>query len=184
MTPIDEPKISRAIAAARSAFATWSIAPLEDRIEYLRALEQHYRAEKEKIAATISSASITPSTISTLIPFPSTNLQPLLTLAVAITVALALPSRLLLRLLLLLLLFLSRHSERSDESLYFVFALHLFLPLPLPLFLPLPLLFAFAVAFLVCHPVGICFCLCLSFASRYPKASALGLSPTGKQLRL
>ncbi len=37
------------------AFATWSIAPLEDRIEYLRALEQHYRTEKEKITATISS---------------------------------------------------------------------------------------------------------------------------------
>jgi succinylglutamic semialdehyde dehydrogenase len=54
MTPIDEKKISTLIAAARSAFTTWSIAPLEDRIRLLRALEQHYRDNKEKIAATVS----------------------------------------------------------------------------------------------------------------------------------
>jgi succinylglutamic semialdehyde dehydrogenase len=54
MTPTDENKISNVIAAARSAFATWSMAPLEDRIRYLRALEQHYRDNKEKIATTIS----------------------------------------------------------------------------------------------------------------------------------
>ncbi len=54
MTPTDENKISALIAAARSAFAAWSIAPLEDRIRPLRALEQHYRDNKEKIAAVIS----------------------------------------------------------------------------------------------------------------------------------
>ncbi len=55
MTPIDENEISRVVAAARAAFASWSIAPLEERIRFLRALEQHYRASKEEIAATISS---------------------------------------------------------------------------------------------------------------------------------
>jgi succinylglutamic semialdehyde dehydrogenase len=55
MNPIDESEISRTIAAARAAFAAWSIAPLEDRAGFLLALEQHYRASKEKIAAVISS---------------------------------------------------------------------------------------------------------------------------------
>ncbi|HEY1921959.1 MAG TPA: succinylglutamate-semialdehyde dehydrogenase [Tepidisphaeraceae bacterium] len=54
MTPTSESEISRIIAAARSAFASWSISPLEDRIKFLRALEQHYRDNKEKIAAVIS----------------------------------------------------------------------------------------------------------------------------------
>ena len=54
MTPISESEISRIVAAARSAFASWSIAPLEERIRFLHALEQHYRENKEKFAATIS----------------------------------------------------------------------------------------------------------------------------------
>jgi succinylglutamic semialdehyde dehydrogenase len=54
MTPINESEISRVVTAARAAFATWSAVPLEERIGCLRALEQHYRASKEKIAATIS----------------------------------------------------------------------------------------------------------------------------------
>jgi succinylglutamic semialdehyde dehydrogenase len=55
MNPINSSEISSIIAAARAAFATWSNAPLEERAQYLRALEQHYRTDKEKIAATISS---------------------------------------------------------------------------------------------------------------------------------
>jgi succinylglutamic semialdehyde dehydrogenase len=54
MSPTDESEISRAVAAARAALATWSIAPLEQRIGYLRALEQHYRTNKEQIASVIS----------------------------------------------------------------------------------------------------------------------------------
>ncbi|MGD0464575.1 MAG: succinylglutamate-semialdehyde dehydrogenase [Tepidisphaeraceae bacterium] len=55
MTPINESEISGVIAAARVAFARWSIAPLEDRIHFLRALERRYRASQEEIATTISS---------------------------------------------------------------------------------------------------------------------------------
>jgi succinylglutamic semialdehyde dehydrogenase len=55
MTPTDESEISRIVDAARAAFATWSLEPLEERIRCLRALEQYYRTNKEKIANVISS---------------------------------------------------------------------------------------------------------------------------------
>jgi succinylglutamic semialdehyde dehydrogenase len=55
MTPTDESEISRIVDAARGAFATWSLEPLEERIRCLRALEQYYRTNKEKIANVISS---------------------------------------------------------------------------------------------------------------------------------
>lgn len=60
MTPTNDPEISRAVAAARAAFATWSAAPVEDRIRLLFALEKHYRSEKEKIAQIISSETAKP----------------------------------------------------------------------------------------------------------------------------
>jgi succinylglutamic semialdehyde dehydrogenase len=53
MTPTDEKVISAAIAAARGAFAGWSVTPIDDRIKLLRALENYYRAEKENIARQI-----------------------------------------------------------------------------------------------------------------------------------
>ncbi len=60
MTPTNDPEISRTVAAARAAFATWSAAPVEDRIRLLFALEKHYRSEKEKIAQIISSETAKP----------------------------------------------------------------------------------------------------------------------------
>lgn len=54
MNPIENTDISRAVAAARQAFTHWSALPLENRIHFLRALEAHYRAERENIAREIS----------------------------------------------------------------------------------------------------------------------------------
>jgi succinylglutamic semialdehyde dehydrogenase len=54
MRPTDTGEISAAVASARAAFATWSTTPLDKRIQLLRALEAHYRTEKESIARAIS----------------------------------------------------------------------------------------------------------------------------------
>src|SRR5215469_13276593 len=54
MKPTDTTEISAAIASARAAFPAWSATPLDQRIHFLRALETHYRAEKESIARAIS----------------------------------------------------------------------------------------------------------------------------------
>jgi succinylglutamic semialdehyde dehydrogenase len=50
MNPTDKGEISAAIAAARTAFAGWSATPVEVRVRLIRALESHYRAQKEGIA--------------------------------------------------------------------------------------------------------------------------------------
>lgn len=60
MIPTSVPEISRVVSATRAAFATWSAAPVEDRIRLLLALEKHYRYEKEKIAQIISSETAKP----------------------------------------------------------------------------------------------------------------------------
>jgi len=52
--------ISRAVAAARAAFPAWSALPIDERIGYLHALEQHYREEKESIARIISDSTGNP----------------------------------------------------------------------------------------------------------------------------
>jgi len=54
MNPTEKNQISAAIAAARAAFVQWSATSVQDRIRLLRALESHYRAEKESIAQAIS----------------------------------------------------------------------------------------------------------------------------------
>jgi succinylglutamic semialdehyde dehydrogenase len=54
MNPTEKGKISAAISAARAAFGEWSATPLEGRVGLLRALEGHYRAEKDGIARGIS----------------------------------------------------------------------------------------------------------------------------------
>jgi succinylglutamic semialdehyde dehydrogenase len=54
MKPTDPSDISAAISSARAAFPAWSATPLDQRIQLLRALESHYRAEKEPIARAIS----------------------------------------------------------------------------------------------------------------------------------
>jgi succinylglutamic semialdehyde dehydrogenase len=60
MTQTDSPEISRAVSAARAAFASWSVTPLEDRTRLLLALEQHYRSDKEKLARIISDETAKP----------------------------------------------------------------------------------------------------------------------------
>jgi succinylglutamic semialdehyde dehydrogenase len=54
MIRTEEEQISTAVSSARSAFEKWSVMPIEERIRFLRALESHYRAEKERIASVIS----------------------------------------------------------------------------------------------------------------------------------
>jgi succinylglutamic semialdehyde dehydrogenase len=60
MTPINDPEISRVAAAARAALAKWSSTPIDERIRLLRALEQQYLTEKEKIAGIISAETAKP----------------------------------------------------------------------------------------------------------------------------
>jgi len=54
MNPIEKGEISAAITAARAAFGEWSATPVDGRVRLLRALESHYRDEKEGIARGIS----------------------------------------------------------------------------------------------------------------------------------
>jgi len=60
MNPIEDAPISTAVAAARAAFSQWSLTPLDQRIEFLHALESHYRSEKESIAQAISAETSKP----------------------------------------------------------------------------------------------------------------------------
>lgn len=60
MNQTDALAISEAVSAARAAFGGWSATPIEERIRLLRALEAHYRAEKEAIARAISAETFKP----------------------------------------------------------------------------------------------------------------------------
>jgi len=56
--------VDRAVAAARRAFETWSLAPLEERIARLEALAEVYKRRADEMAAAISSEMGAPITLS------------------------------------------------------------------------------------------------------------------------